>query len=262
MVELADTHLEGGAERRGVQIPLPHIVLIPAKYLYVVQEVGIFESGAARTDFVQYYSIIVIHVIVCFFRLRSCCAERQERRSGGGFCGQGSQTGVRPRARLRLFSRATTWSAIMFMITSILLFDFRGTARWPKSVFSDVKPPQTKSQPATRLRLLRRQFRRTGAHAEVGWPCYPRAFSGAADPSLPSGYTLLFKQNLSNQEGILFPFFPIVVRWPWPGITNRSHFGRSGRTRSRRERIIFSNDPPGKIGATYAAREIECPGDQ
>ena len=64
--------------------------------------------------------MIVVHVIVCFFLIGVVLL--QQGRSAdlaGAFGGQGSQTAFGPRAAANVLTRLTTWSAIIFMCTSI-----------------------------------------------------------------------------------------------------------------------------------------------
>jgi preprotein translocase subunit SecG len=110
-----------------------------------------FESGVARTEFfAMTILIVVIHVIVCLFLIAVVLL--QSGKSGdlaAAFGGQGSQTAFGPRGAASVLSRATTWSAIIFMLTSITLSIFAARRTGPTSVLSGVKPAQTKSQPAT-----------------------------------------------------------------------------------------------------------------
>jgi preprotein translocase subunit SecG len=94
--------------------------------------------------------IIVIHVIVCFFLIAVVLL--QSGKSGdlaAAFGGQGSQTAFGPRGAASVLSRATTWSAIIFMLTSITLSILAARRTGPTSVLSGVKSTQTKSQPVT-----------------------------------------------------------------------------------------------------------------
>jgi preprotein translocase subunit SecG len=71
---------------------------------------------------VLFYFVIVVHVIVCFFLVGVVLL--QQGRSAdlaGAFGGQGSQTAFGPRAAANVLTRLTTWSAVIFMITSITL---------------------------------------------------------------------------------------------------------------------------------------------
>jgi preprotein translocase subunit SecG len=93
--------------------------------------------------------ITIVHVVVCFFLIAVVLL--QSGKSGdlaAAFGGQGSQTAFGPRGAASVLSRATTWSAIIFMVTSITLSIFAARRTGPTSVFSGVKPSQTKSQPA------------------------------------------------------------------------------------------------------------------
>jgi preprotein translocase subunit SecG len=69
---------------------------------------------------ILFYFVVVLHVIVCFFLIGVVLL--QQGRSAdlaGAFGGQGSQTAFGPRAAANVLTRLTTWSAIIFMCTSI-----------------------------------------------------------------------------------------------------------------------------------------------
>ena len=92
----------------------------------------------------------IVHIIVCFFII--IVVLLQSGKSGdiaAAFGGMGSQTAFGPRGAASALSRATTWSAIMFMVTSITLsiFATRGSGV-PKSVLQGVGSSQNKTQPA------------------------------------------------------------------------------------------------------------------
>ena len=64
--------------------------------------------------------VIVLHVIVSLFLIGVVLL--QQGRSAdlaGAFGGQGSQTAFGPRAAANVLTRLTTWSAVIFMCTSI-----------------------------------------------------------------------------------------------------------------------------------------------
>jgi preprotein translocase subunit SecG len=68
------------------------------------------------------YFVIVVHVLVCLFLIGVVLL--QQGRSAdlaGAFGGQGSQTAFGPRAAANVLTRLTTWSAVIFMVTSISL---------------------------------------------------------------------------------------------------------------------------------------------
>ena len=71
---------------------------------------------------ILFWFVVVLHVIVCFFLIGVVLL--QQGRSAdlaGAFGGQGSQTAFGPRAAANVLTRLTTWSAIIFMCTSISL---------------------------------------------------------------------------------------------------------------------------------------------
>src|SRR5215831_3900005 len=99
------------------------------------------------------YLITTIHIIVCLFIV--VVVLLQSGKSGdiaAAFGGMGSQTAFGPRGAATALSKATTWSAVLFMVTSITLSIFavrRSTTPGSSgSVLSGVKPSTTKSQPA------------------------------------------------------------------------------------------------------------------
>ena len=66
--------------------------------------------------------ITVIHIIVCFFLI--IVVLLQSGKSGdiaAAFGGMGSQTAFGPRGSATVLSKATTWSTVIFMLTSITL---------------------------------------------------------------------------------------------------------------------------------------------
>jgi preprotein translocase subunit SecG len=66
--------------------------------------------------------VVVLHVVVCLFLIGVVLL--QQGRSAdlaGAFGGQGSQTAFGPRAAANVLTRLTTWSAVIFMLTSITL---------------------------------------------------------------------------------------------------------------------------------------------
>jgi preprotein translocase subunit SecG len=93
--------------------------------------------------------ITIVHVIVCLFLIAVVLL--QSGKSGdlaAAFGGQGSQTAFGPRGAATALTKATTLSAIIFMITSITLSIFAAQRTGPASVLSGEKTGTTKSQPA------------------------------------------------------------------------------------------------------------------
>lgn len=96
-----------------------------------------------------YGLVVAIHILVCFFII--VVVLLQSGNAGdisAAFGGQGSQTAFGPRGAASALSRATTWSAVAFMITSITLSVYSSKRSGPSSVLQGIKSQPTKSQPA------------------------------------------------------------------------------------------------------------------
>ena len=94
--------------------------------------------------------ITVIHVFVCLFLI--IVVLLQSGKSGdiaAAFGGMGSQTAFGPRGSATVLSKATTWSTVIFMLTSITLsiMASRGGSG-SNSVLQGLKPASSNSQPA------------------------------------------------------------------------------------------------------------------
>jgi preprotein translocase subunit SecG len=95
------------------------------------------------------YFVTTVHILVCFFII--IVVLLQSGKSGdisAAFGGQGSQTAFGPRGAANALSRATTWSAIAFMITSITLSVYASKRGGPGSVLQGLKSQPVKTQPA------------------------------------------------------------------------------------------------------------------
>lgn len=93
--------------------------------------------------------ITMVHIAVCFFLI--VVVLLQSGKSGdiaAAFGGMGSQTAFGPRGAATVLSKATTWSAIIFMVTSITLSVVASRKSGTNSVLQGVKASPTKSQPA------------------------------------------------------------------------------------------------------------------
>jgi len=93
--------------------------------------------------------ITIVHIAVCLFLI--IVVLLQSGKSGdiaAAFGGMGSQTAFGPRGAATALSRATTWSAIIFMVTSITLSVFASRHAGTNSVLQGVKASPAKSQPA------------------------------------------------------------------------------------------------------------------
>src|SRR5437764_10838458 len=70
----------------------------------------------------MYYLVVAIHVVVCLFLIIVILLQSGKAAElAGAFGGMGSQTAFGPRGSATLLSKATTLSAILFMLTSISL---------------------------------------------------------------------------------------------------------------------------------------------
>ena len=96
------------------------------------------------------YLVTTIHVLVCFFII--VVVLLQSGKSGdisAAFGGQGSQTAFGPRGAASALSKATTWSAVAFMVTSITLAVYASKrSGTPASVLTGIKSQPVKTQPA------------------------------------------------------------------------------------------------------------------
>lgn len=95
------------------------------------------------------YLVTTIHILVCLFII--IVVLLQSGKSGdisAAFGGQGSQTAFGPRGAASALSKATTWSAVAFMLTSITLSVYASKRSGPTSVLQGVKSQPVKTQPA------------------------------------------------------------------------------------------------------------------
>ncbi len=94
--------------------------------------------------------VTIVHVIVCLFIIIVVLLQHGKSADiAAAFGGMGSQTAFGPRGTASLLSKITTWSAVIFMLTSITLSIFavrRGFTG--SSVLQGLTPTDTKSAPA------------------------------------------------------------------------------------------------------------------
>ena len=90
--------------------------------------------------------ITIIHVFVCLFLI--IVVLLQSGQSGdiaAAFGGMGSQTAFGPRGAATVLTKATTWCAVIFMLTSITLSIAASRKSGPKSVLSNYGSSQSKA---------------------------------------------------------------------------------------------------------------------
>lgn len=96
-----------------------------------------------------YTLLTIVHVFVCIFLV--VVVLLQSGQSGdiaAAFGGMGSQTAFGPRGAATVLTKATTWCAIIFMITSIALSVLASRKTGSGSVLQNYKAPTSNSQPA------------------------------------------------------------------------------------------------------------------
>ncbi len=92
--------------------------------------------------------LTVVHIFVCLFLV--IVVLLQSGQSGdiaAAFGGQGSQTAFGPRGSATVLTKATTWCAIIFMLTSITLSVLASRKGGSGSVLENLKAPASNSQP-------------------------------------------------------------------------------------------------------------------
>ena len=100
----------------------------------------------------MYILAMIVHVIVCIFLIIVVLLQSGKAADlAGAFGGMGSQTAFGPRGSATLLSKATTISAVVFMITSLTLSILATrSAGLGTTVLEDQgsKPAQTQQAPA------------------------------------------------------------------------------------------------------------------
>jgi preprotein translocase subunit SecG len=93
--------------------------------------------------------LVILHVIVCLFLIGVVLLQQGKSADlAGAFGGSGSQTAFGPRGASNLLTRLTTWSAVVFMLTSVSLTIVLSRSNSHRSVFSDLPTSTTQSTPA------------------------------------------------------------------------------------------------------------------
>src|SRR5712691_7042717 len=115
--------------------------LTPACVTFILNDLG-------SPDF-MIILVTIVHVIVCLFLI--IVVLLQSGKAGdisAAFGGQGSQAAFGPRGAATALSKATTLSAVLFMLTSVTLSIYAIKHGGPSSVLQDVKSAPAKTQPA------------------------------------------------------------------------------------------------------------------
>ena len=94
--------------------------------------------------------ITFIHIAVCLFICIVVLLQSGTSADiAAAFGGMGSQTAFGPRGTASLLSKATTWSAVIFMLTSITLSIYASKRRGPSSVLGSSSSSTQQSKPVT-----------------------------------------------------------------------------------------------------------------
>jgi len=96
------------------------------------------------------YLITVVHVIVCAFLITVVLLQSGKSADiAAAFGGMGSQTAFGTRTAATVLTKATTWAAIIFMLTSITLSVYASRAGvHSRSVLGSGSSTPSKSAPA------------------------------------------------------------------------------------------------------------------
>ena len=132
-----------------------------------------------------YTLLTFLHVLVCLFLIVVVLLQSGKAADlAGAFGGMGSQTAFGPRGSATLLSKATTASAILFMVTSLslsILATRRAGAGVGTTVLDRHPAPTSTKQPATSTTTLP-----TGAVPAAPVPIQITPGAGEAKPGQPS----------------------------------------------------------------------------
>ena len=127
------------------------------------------------------FVLVTLHVMVCFVLVIVIMLQSGNAADlAGAFGGAGSQTAFGPRGAASFLSRATTWCAIVFMMTSLTLSVKRAPAdaiSTTGSVLEQTQKPAPAQKPGTPA---------TPANAPVQVPIQPAPAPGQAPGQAPS----------------------------------------------------------------------------
>ena len=94
------------------------------------------------------YLVVVLHIIVSLFIIGVVLLQQGKSADlAGAFGGQGSQTAFGPRGAANLLTKLTTYSAILFMLTSIGLTVLLARSGGDHSVLSGTAHPTSQTTP-------------------------------------------------------------------------------------------------------------------
>ncbi len=93
--------------------------------------------------------VTIIHILVCAFLIIVVFLQSgQSADIAAAFGGMGSQTAFGPRGASTILTKATTWAAVIFMLTSITLSIYASRrSNSSSSVLGNVKSQPAQTQP-------------------------------------------------------------------------------------------------------------------
>jgi preprotein translocase subunit SecG len=110
---------------------------------------GLIFSFKRLQTYPMLYLVVVLHIIVSLFIIGVVLLQQGKSADlAGAFGGQGSQTAFGPRGAANLLTKLTTYSAIIFMLTSIGLTVLLARSGGDHSVLSGTAHPTSQTTPA------------------------------------------------------------------------------------------------------------------
>ena len=92
------------------------------------------------------YLVTALHVVVCLFIIIVVLLQSGKSADiAAAFGGMGSQTAFGPRGAATALTKATTWAAVLFMLTSITLSIYASRRAGSSSVMQGVSTTQQKN---------------------------------------------------------------------------------------------------------------------
>jgi preprotein translocase subunit SecG len=128
-----------------------------------------------------YFILVTMHVLICALLIIVVLLQSGEAADlAGAFGGAGSQTAFGPRGAATFLSKATTWCAVMFMLTSMAMTMHQNTtaASSGNSVLQQFSKTSKSPLPAAPAPML--------PAPAIPAPATPNAATPAPAPALPA----------------------------------------------------------------------------
>jgi preprotein translocase subunit SecG len=140
----------------------------------------------------MYIIFLLVHIVVCIFLIIVVLLQSGKAADlAGAFGGMGSQTAFGPRGSATLLSKATTVSAVLFMITSLSLSILATrNAGLGTTVLEDVNQQQQKKTPGqsspVQLPVQQQQGNTQTVPLSIPPPAAPVPATSAPSPAQPA----------------------------------------------------------------------------